>query len=243
MEIRVQRTIRVIPEARLRFFEAALNSVEASEKRMGIEPELFFNVYSNEDHVEVRVFSDFKSMAHYEEVFLGAMLHDEGYLREAEDLVDLILEEPHDEMYVRLKADDYFMHIKGMIDVAPVEPACKFDSESKPSYRREREYCAAKGKLRDVMSLQFKFIRDFHAKTGLGVDYFCTRFSQGRIGSSKAYIDFDDCPMCDPAFNEQDYLIATERSDLLLNPPIDRLYRRITPDFGSFRLSDGRLMP
>jgi hypothetical protein len=158
-------------------------------------------------------------------------------------LVDLILEEPHDEMYVRLKADDYFMNAKGIVDVSPVESARKFDVKSRPSYRREREYCAAKGKLRDVMAIQFKFISDFHVKTGLGIDYFCTRFSQDRIGCSKAYIDFDSCPMCDPAFNEQDQLIATERSDLLLIPPVDRLYRRVTPDFGSFRLSDGKLMP
>ena len=49
------------------------------------------------------------------------------------------------------------------------------------------------------------------------------------------FFDYNDCPMCGPAFLEQDHTIA-ESEGLLLTRPIDRLFMRIVPEDVNFQL-------
>ncbi|MER9439196.1 hypothetical protein [Mesorhizobium sp. M0618] len=200
------------------------------------------NLYSGTASVEVRIFTDFESMAQYEEIFLHTALQNDKYLDVAESAVDMILDEPQDEMYVRLDADDFFMNRKGdgqietgSLDLSRTAPLNK----KVATFRTEREYCASKGRLRDVMQLNFQFAQDLKVLTGHGSDYFCTRFSALRIGSSKLYFDSEDCPQCADAFLEQDLDIATRFPGLLLSPPMTKVYKRITSDTLSFNMRGG----
>jgi hypothetical protein len=218
--------------------QLALTGIERFRNATGIEPDLFVNLRPEGRPVEVRIFTDFESMAQYEDIFLHRTLQDNTYLDAAEAAVDMIYDEPQDEMYVRLDVDDHFMNRRGGsvatsgLDLTRNAPLNK----KVATYRFEREYCASKGRLRDVMSLNFQFMQDLHRTAGHAADYFCTRFAAARIGCSKQHIDADDCPQCGPAFLQQDHEIATNHPGLLLGPPITRVYQRILPSTLTFNL-------
>jgi hypothetical protein len=238
MEIRVQRTVSVKPQFVRGFISAALDAEQHGSKVMGVESETFYNVHGSNGTAEFRIFTDFDGMAQYEDRFLGKLLSDTQYLEMAEKAVEMITDEPLDELFVRLKPDDYFMNVKAR---GAQRPTFSFEkAERRPKkklrYRREREYCASKGRLRDVMQMNFQFMEDFYRASGSVPDYFCTRFSVERIGCSKMYFDFDDCPVCGPAFLEQDQVISARGDDLLLTKPADSLYMRVTPEDANFNL-------
>jgi hypothetical protein len=174
-------------------------------------------------------------MAQYEDLFLGKMLSDSRYLESAEKAVKMIVKEPFDALFVRLRPDDYFMN-KGAgkrhdfaFEKAGPKPA------TKARYRREREYCASKGRLRDVMQITFEFMDRMYKATKTVPDYFCTRFHEESIGCSKLFLDLDNCPMCGPAFFEQDEELS-RHSGLLTTPPINRLFTRVTSEDVNFNL-------
>jgi len=240
VEIRVQRTVSVHPRFVRAFIGAALEATTHSAGVMGIETEVFYNVHAKAQNSDFRFFTDFNSMAQYESVFLGKLLSDSKYLDMAARAVDMITDEPLDELFVRLRPDDYFMNLRG-----GKRREFKFEKASpnpsvKPRYRREREYCASKGRLRDVMQINFAFMEDFFSATNNVPRYYCTRFSVERIGCSKLFFDLDNCPVCDQAFLEQDEMFSTQFSGMLLTKPIDTLFMRLTPRDGDFNLSKFR---
>jgi hypothetical protein len=233
MEIRVQRVISVEPRFLQEFMRMALDLAEYASSVMGVETEVFYNVYKPGKTAEFVIFTDFESMAQYEQVFLGSLLFDSRYLEIAEQMVDMITDEPLDALFVHLKPDDYFMNLRGDSSLAnEFEEARKarLNRKEKFRYRHEREYCASKGRLREVMKMNFGFMEEFYRATNNPPAYYCTRFAPQRIGCSKLYFDYDECPMCNPAFLEQDHRIITlsESEGLLLTRPIDTLYLRIT---------------
>ncbi len=240
MEIRVQRTIAVLPQHARNFISLALKVAERSQQVMGIESEVFYNPHSGGDTMEFKVFTDFDSLATYESRFLGALLHDTNYLQLAANAVEMILDEPRDEMLVRLTPDDFFMNLGGPVQrrefnfemAPPTMPA------SPARFRRVREYTASKGQLREVMKMNFEFIDNFYGATGGGLpSYYCTRFATLRIGSSMLFYDSDECPICTPSFIEQDEDIAANRAGLLVRRPIDLLYTRVDGAMASFSLA------
>jgi len=219
MQIRVKRSINVIPEYQNKFLEFALKGIEHFRNATGIEPELFVNLRPVDRPVEVTVFTDFESMAQYEDIFLHKMLRDDSYLDMPEVVVDMIYNQPQDEMYVRLDADDHFMNRKGgrVVTTSTLDLSRSASLNKKvATYRTEREYRASKGRLRDTMFLSFEFMHNLYGASGHAADLFCTRFSILGIGTVKLYFDSDDCPQCGPAFLQQDHEIATLR----ISPPL-----------------------
>lgn len=238
MQIRVQRRVNVIPEYQNKFLDLALRGVERIQETMGIQPDLFLNLYTENKAVEVRIFTDFESMAQYEELFLHKVLRDDSFLDAAESAVEMVYDNPQDEMYVRMDIEDYFMNRKGgAIKRSNIDLSHEARLNKQPAtFRTEREYYASKGRLRDVMQMNFEFADDLKASTGIGADYFCTRFSAARIGSSKLYFDHDDCPQCGEIFLEQDQLISSHNDGLLLRRPITTVYKRITAETLGFNV-------
>lgn len=237
MEMRIQRTISVHPKLVRDFIALALETEAHASGVMGVESDLFYSTERSDTNAKFTLFTDFASFAQYEDVFLGKLLHDKKYLALAAKGVGMITDEPLDELFVRLKPDDFFMNIGKKNRVKYSFETAKHDVKAKRRrYRREREYSAAKGRLREVMSMNFEFMQDFFNATSNVPDFFCTRFSVQRIGSSKMYFDVDDCPMCEPAFIEQNHTIATKTDGLLLTRPIDRVHVRITDEHAAFSL-------
>lgn len=238
MEIRVQRTIAVLPQHARSFIKLALQTEERSQKVMGVASDVFYNAHANDDAMEFVVFTDFESMAVYEKRFLGDLLHDADYLKLAAAAVDMIRDEPLDEMFVRLQPDDYFMNLgKAKRRKLAFEKAKIAKTEKPKRFRREREYCAAKGQLRDVMQMNFDFMDKLFRGTGSIPKFFCTRFSVKRIGSTKMYFDTDESSEHTPSFIEQDEDIAINGAGLLLSRPIDRLFTRVDDSMATFSLS------
>ncbi|KRQ04942.1 hypothetical protein [Bradyrhizobium manausense] len=232
MQIRVQRTVHVLPEFQRRFLDISLKSIEHFRAITGVEPDLFVNLRPQGPPVEVCIFADFESMAQYEDIFLHKALRDNDYLDVPEATVEMIYEQPLDEMYVRLDVDDHFMNRKGdkVVAASGLNLSRNAPLNKKvAAFRTERMYRASKGRLRDMMLLSFEFLHNLHRKTGHAADLFCTRFSIASIGSVKAFFDHDDCPECGPAFLQQDHEIATQHQGLLQRPPITTIYQRILP--------------
>jgi hypothetical protein len=204
---------------------------------MGVETDIYYCTEKDEDGASFCSFTDFDSLAQYEEVFLGNLLHDSKYLQLAANAVDAITHEPLDELFVRLKPDDYFMNLGVENRPKFTFETAKADPSTKRRYRRERHYSVSKGRLREAMRINFEFIEAFYKATGNAPEVFCTRFSAAGIGSSKMYFDVDDCPVCDPAFIEQDHAIQTKLPGLLMRMPTDRWHVRITEEHANFTLS------
>lgn len=238
MKVRIQRSVAVKPEHIRKFIDLSLTACDKAGAIMGVEPELFYNAHRRGKAADFRIFTDFDSLKDYEELFLERLLMEKTYHEMGAAAVDMVEDEPRDELFVRLEPDDYFMNL----GAAPKRQAYAFEAapraaaRTKPRYRRIREFSAAKGRLQEVMRMNFDFIDQFHRKTQTIPDYFCTRFATSRIGSSNMYFDHENCPMCTPSFLEQDELIRTKFNDLLLSTPGDILLTRITPADASFTL-------
>jgi hypothetical protein len=239
MKIRVQRKIEVYPRFQNKFLNVLVADAEKFFNKTNVYPDIFVNLYKNASAVEVRIFTDFDSLAEYEEIFLHKVLKDTKYLDVAEGLVDMIVDEPQDEMYVRMDVEDVFMNRKHK-----VKPGKNLDlsqsaklNKGRATFRTEREYCASKGRLADVMKMNFDFAEKFKIGTGHGVDYFCTRFSAARIGCSKIFWDSDECPQCASAFLQQDQEIAVRFEGLLKAPPMTTVYRRVDAELLAFDLN------
>jgi hypothetical protein len=229
VEVLIQRTVSVPPPLVTEFMKVSLEAAELSKKVMGVETDLFLKRGGHWKNAQFVLHTIFPSIALYERVFLCGLLYDDTYLRLAASAVKLITDEPLDELYVRLHPSDHFMNLdKKKREVFAFENAPERDV--KPAFRIEREYCATKGRLREVMEINFGYMDRLYRKTNKAPKYFCTRFAASRIGCSKMYIDLDpgDPPPFD-AFMAQDQLITRNHEDLLLTPPIETIMTRITP--------------
>lgn len=238
-EIRIRRTVYVYPQSVRDFMAAALEVSNHSATVMGVEPEVFVNLHEASNDVQFRIFTDFQSMAQYEETFLHRLLSDSKYLDLAEKAASMIIDEPRDEMFVRLKPDDYFMNLRG-----GQQPAFDYNRKKSPQkamYRREREFKATKGRLREVMQMNFEFLARLQQTTGLTGEYFCTRFAADRIGGTSETVEqptINSARVLDAAFLEHDAEISSKYEGLLLSRPVDNLYRRVTAEDVNFRLTD-----
>jgi hypothetical protein len=236
-EIRIRRTVSVPPQSVRDFMAAVLEVSNHSEKTMGVDTDVFVNVHNPSDDVQFCIFTDFDSLAQYEEKFLHRLLSDSKYLDLAENAASLITDEPRDELFVRLKPDDYFMNLRG--DKKPAFAYTGRKPTQKTTYRRSRLFKASPGRLREVMQMNFEFLGRIQQKTGLSGEYFCTRFAADRIGGSEQQIDTPTSSrVLDAAFWEQDAEISSKYQGLLLTRPVDTLYRRVTAEDVTFRLAD-----
>lgn len=234
MQVRIVRTVEVKPESALDFVKLSLDVAQHTREKIKVDPNTYWSPHHPGGCVLFRSFTDFDSMADYEQRFLEGLLLDETYLKMAEGGVKFIENEPRDELLVRLLPDDYFMSLKGRRRFEI--PKAPKTAGPPPRYLREREYCAEKGKLREVMTHTFHFMGQFTDATGLYPEYFCTRFATERIGCSKLFVGYDECIVCGPIFMAQDHLYATDLSGLLLSPPIDTLYTRVTEELAGYQL-------
>lgn len=228
MRIRVKRSVSVYPQYREQFLELTLKGIEGAKKAVGIQPEAFVDLNETPNRLDVKIFTDFDSMAQYEDLFLHKLLKNDSFLDGPEAAVEMIHDNPHDEMFVRLDVKDYFMNRKGDsgFEVLP-EPA---KSEQKSRYLMERMYCASKGRLREMMQITFRHIEEFSKATGIMPDFHCTRFAAGRIGAAQETVSFDNPAIWEDYYAAHDRMIDEKYPGLLLRPTVTTLYRRVTED-------------
>jgi len=196
--------VAVKPSMLQDFWDVSLNGAEYVESRTKIRPEVFSVRDGTSSPTDAKIFMDFDSMAQYEDLFLHGLLYDAEYLTLAEQSLPMIVQEPSDEMFVLMDKDDFFMNLKDQSKRAPANlPRSALVPQR---YRVCQHVDVTAGGLREVMKYSFDFMDKFEQEVGFRPQLFCTRFSRERIGCSKMYFDFDDCPMCDATiqrFNEQ----------------------------------------
>ena len=150
----------------------------------------------------------------------------------------MITDEPLDELFVRLSPDDYFMNLHGDKRRQFEFEKVKANPKVKPRYRREREYCASKGRLREVMQLNFAFMEDFYKatkKTCLPTSVLASprHASDARKSPSMTMI-----ALCAARrSSSRTRIISTQSPGLLLTKPIDTLFMRVSRKDANFNLS------
>lgn len=228
MRIRVKRSVSVYPQYKQQFLQLTLKTIDGAKKAVGIEPEAFVDLNEAPDRVDVTIFTDFASLAQYEDLFLHQLLKNDGFLDTPEAAVEMVHDNPRDEMFVRLDVEDYFMNRKGATGLAVLDEPAKGDTKSR--YLMERIYTTSKGRLREMMQTSFEHIEAFTKKTGTMPDLHCTRFTAGRIGSVQEMVSFDDPAIWEDDYAEHDSVLAQEHPGLLIKPTVQTLYRRLTED-------------
>lgn len=227
MRVRIQRSVKVKSDHLTNFLEVALAASDHAEKKTEIRPDVFWVRDCAEDGSNVKIFTDYDSLAQYESLFLEGLLYDREYLGLAEKTVEMIEEEPSDECYVLMDRDDYFMNYKdakGKAQKAAAVP--RLDMPKHTRYRLCHHVDVHKGRLREYMKSAFSFIDALAGRIEFPPHLFCTRFSAERIGCGKVYIDFDNCPECGPALLQQEQIL-TSQPGLLDRPPVNELYIRV----------------
>lgn len=228
MRIRVKRSVSVYPQYKQQFLELTLKAIDGAKEAVGIEPEAFVDLNEAPDRVDVTIFTDFASLAQYEDLFLHQLLKDDSFLDTPEAAVEMVHDNPRDEMFVRLDVEDYFMNRKGATGLAVLDKPAK--SNPKSRYLMERIYTTSKGRLREMMKTSFEHIEAFTKKTGTMPELHCTRFTAGRIGSVQEMVSFDDPAIWGDDYAEHDSVLAQEHPGLLIKPTVQTLYRRLTED-------------
>jgi len=221
MRIRVKRSVSVYEEHREPFLTLLLNACQGAREAAGVNPHPYVKAESDGKTFDVVVTTEFGSMAEYEEKFLHQLLKNDNFLDGAESAFDMIVDNPRDEMYVRLEPDDYFMHRKGGVELEHLSDDA---STEQKKYLVERMFRAKPGKLREIMALNFKLMEEEAKKTGVMPKYFCTRFTAGRIGASEQVRSFND-----PIELDKKMLDYDDKFDhaLLISPIEDTYYRRV----------------
>jgi hypothetical protein len=232
MQVMVVRNVNVKPECVGEFMKYSLDAVKKTQNAIGVKPDVFVRQDHSGAGFDFRIFTEFDSMAQYETVFLEGLLKNGTYLDIAERGVSLVTAEPRDELLVRLSPDDFFMVRKSERIEYDFEQ--KKRNVSSPRYRREFELCAEKGRLREVMRDCFDVMERFTALTDIPPDLYCTRFTAGRIGSVRMYLDYDDCPVCDGLYFHLNEKYASSMKTALLSPPSNTLFLRVTDKLASF---------
>jgi hypothetical protein len=235
MRVRVTRSVQVKPDKLYPFLELSLKAAHHVTSRTKIEPDVFWVRHGAETPTDVMVFMDFDSLAQYEKLFLEGLLRDKDYLSLAEDGADMVRREPRDSLLVLMDKDDFFMNMKdaGKAQAAATPPR---GSTGHKRYRLCRHVDVPTGKLRDYMKYAFAFIDDFEKAAKFRPELYCTRFTQERIGCSKMFFDFDECPMCGPALLQDAHTLATHGRHMTEGAPMDELYMRVTAQDLAFDL-------
>lgn len=233
MRIRIKRSVSVYEEHRQPFLTLLLKACDGAREAVGVNPQPYLKAESDGKTFDVIITTEFDSMAEYEEKFLHQLLKNDQFLDGAESATGMIVDNPRDEMYVRLESNDYFMHRKGEIDLDFIEDSAPTEQKK---YLVERMFRAKPGKLRDIMALNFTLMEDEAKKTGTLPKYFCTRFTAGRIGASEQVRSFND-----PIELDKQVLDYDDKFDhsLLISPIEDTYYRRVDADLiDSFKNSE-----
>lgn len=225
MRVRVVRSVLVKPEKIRKFLQLSLEIGSHVEARTSIRPEVFW-VRHADDQADVKAFMDFDSLGQYEKLFLEGLLFDKKYLSLAEKAEGMVREEPRDELLVLMDKDDFFMNMKGNRKQAPANLAR--GAVPPRRYRLSRHVDVPTGKLRDFMKSAFEFSDRFQEKVGFRPEVYCTRFTQERIGCSKMFFDFDECPQCDSLLLEQKADWATNPGGFIDGIPKDELFVRFS---------------
>lgn len=233
MRIRVKRSVSVYPQYKQQFLELTLKGIEGARQAVGIEPEAFVDLNESSDRLEVKIFTDFDSLAQYEDLFLHRLLKNDNFLDGPEAAVEMIHDNPRDEMFVRLDVKDYFMNRKGDSGFAVLPEPKKSDKKS--LYLMERMYSTSKGRLREMMQITFRHIEEFAAKTGVVPDFHCTRFTAGRIGGAQETTPIDNDLKWEEHYAEHDRMIDEKYPGLLQRPTTTTFYRRVTEDMLNVR--------
>lgn len=224
MRVRVTRTIKAQPTRLDELLALTVRTAEHVAERTDIRPDVFAVRYAPKEAGDVKVFTDFDSLAQYEELFLAGLLSDAQYLDLAEEAAQLVRQEPRDELLVLLDRDDFFLNYKDQTSQEPINPPR--GSQPLRRYRLMRHVDVSTGRLREYMKRAFEFADRFQEVTSMQPEVFCTRFAAERIGCSQVFYDYDDCPMCGPLLLGQERELA-DAPGLLERPPIDELYQRI----------------
>lgn len=221
MRIKVKRSVSVYEEHRKPFLTLLLNACEGAREAVGVNPRPYVKAESDGKTFDVIITTEFDSMAEYEEKFLHQLLKNDSFLDGAESAVGMIVDNPRDEMYVRLEPNDYFMHRKGEFELERLGDSAPTEQKK---YLVERMFRAKPGKLREIMALNFKLMEEEFKKTGVMPKYYCTRFTAGRIGASEQERMFNDANELDRQVLDYD----DKFDHSLLNSPIeDTYYRRV----------------
>ncbi len=221
MRVQVRRNVSVYEEYRDPFLTLLLKACDGAREAVGVSPRPYVKAESDGKTFDVLVTTEFSSMAEYEEKFLHSLLMNDDFLDGAESAVDMIVDNPRDELLVRLEPNDYFMHRKGEIALDKLEAT---EETEQKKYLLERMFRAKPGKLRDIMALNFKLMEDEAIKTGVMPKYFCTRFTAGRIGASKQERMFNDPIELDKQMIDYDNKFD---HSLLISAIEDVYYRRV----------------
>ena len=225
MRVCVKRSVSLQPQYKDRFFELILEGVEEAGRVMGVVPKAFVDLAPKPDRIDVRVFTDFDSLAQYEETFLHGVLKNDVFLNAAASAAEMIHDNPRDELFARLDANDYFMNRLGDQGFADLAPTSAADVRK---YRIERVFYPAPGRLRETLIAAFAFNPEFARKFGCIPEHHCSRFMADRIGAASQVVDFDaGIAQYLETFREFDGVIAEKHPDMLQRPTVDTLYRRI----------------
>jgi hypothetical protein len=168
---------------------------------------------------------DFDSFAHYEKDFLESLPYDKVYLTFVQKMADFVTQEPRDEVLV-LMEKDYFFSKKSRKKQSPVNPAQ--ESVASRRYRLVRHLDIKRGKLRDFLMDAYDFMDKFERVTHFRPELYSTRFGVERVGSSRIFFDYDDCPMCEPILMQHSEQLMRDTRDLLASPPSDQLYVQVS---------------
>jgi hypothetical protein len=221
MRIQVRRNVSVYEEHRKPFLTRLLKACEGASEAVGVNPRPYVKAESDGKTFDVLVKTEFSSMAEYEEKFLHQLLRNDNFLDDAESVADMIVDNPRDELLVRLEPNDYFMHRKGAVKLEKLEGV---EHPEQKKYLLERMFRAKPGKLRAIMALNFQLMEDEAKKTDVMPKYYCTRFTAGRIGASQQERSFND-----PIELDKQVIDYDDKFDhsLLISPIEDVYYRRV----------------
>ena len=117
MRIRINRSVSVYEEHRQPFLTLLLKACDGAREAVGVNPQPYLKAESDGKTFDVIITTEFDSMAEYEEKFLHQLLKNDEFLDGAKSAINMIVDNPRDEMYVRLEPNDYFMHRKGKIEL------------------------------------------------------------------------------------------------------------------------------
>lgn len=241
MRIRIVRSIQVKANELLNALQLSLRTADHVEAQVKIRPGVFWVRYGPQQSPEVKIFMDFDSFAHYEQDFLESLPYDTVYMNFVQKMADFVTQEPRDEVLI-LMEKDYFFGSKSRKKRSAVNPARK--SAPQRRYRLVRHLDVKRGKLRDFLTATYDFMDKFELATQVRPELYSTRFGVERVGSSKIFFDYDDCPLCEPILMRHSQLLMQDTRDLLASPPSDQLYAQVShKDFTLDLESAARTIP
>jgi hypothetical protein len=225
----------VRPDKLLDFFEVVPKIIDHANDLMGIETELFYNLHA---YGEIRfcTFTDFRSVREYGELFLDVLFNDTKYCELIMQSLESLVTHPVDELFSRERTDTSLLGDSFKVASDFTFDSATEDNNIKRQYRREREYRISKGRIRELIRINFQFMEDFYRATNDAPKTFFSRFAASGLGSLRMHLDVDDILVCDRALLEQIQTLSSATPGLLTSQPIDSWYVRVTPEYREFEL-------